>query len=140
MSLCAQPKCQHYREEDGGDETHIKLETCTRLIVLAANVVVFWSLANAAAEGTLALDRVVTFASAAIGTMTSWAATMQADISAVPRLRSCCASFCPTSGSMAALAIWNSTTQPAKTSSGRQVSSTRQAEGRSCPAAACPSS
>ncbi len=38
------------------------------VVVLAANVVVFWSMANAAAEGVLALDRVVTFASAAIGT------------------------------------------------------------------------
>ena len=38
------------------------------VVVLAANVVVFWSLGNAAADGTLALDRVVTFASAAIGT------------------------------------------------------------------------
>ena len=38
------------------------------VMVLAANVVVFWSMANATAEGTLALDRVVTFASAAIGT------------------------------------------------------------------------
>jgi ATP-binding cassette subfamily B protein len=38
------------------------------LVVLAANIVVFWSMANAAAEGVLALDRMVTFASAAIGT------------------------------------------------------------------------
>ena len=38
------------------------------LLVLAANVVVFWSLADAAADGALALDRVVTFATAAVGT------------------------------------------------------------------------
>ena len=36
------------------------------LLVVAANVVVFWSLADAAADGTLPLDRVVTFATAAI--------------------------------------------------------------------------
>src|SRR5262245_49430823 len=38
------------------------------LIVLSANVVVFWSLASAAADGTLPLDRVVVFASAAVTT------------------------------------------------------------------------
>jgi len=38
------------------------------LLVLAANVVVFWSLGAAAADGGLALDRLVTFASAAIST------------------------------------------------------------------------
>jgi ABC-type multidrug transport system fused ATPase/permease subunit len=38
------------------------------LVVLAANVIVFWSLASAAVNGSLALDRVVTFASAAIST------------------------------------------------------------------------
>ena len=49
------------------------------MLVLAANIVVFWSMASAAAEGTLALDRVVTFASAALTTSTiafgglSWA-------------------------------------------------------------------
>ena len=32
------------------------------LLVLAANIVVFWSLASAAADGALALDRVVTYA------------------------------------------------------------------------------
>ena len=36
--------------------------------VLAANMVVFWSLANAATDGTLALDRVVTYATAAVAT------------------------------------------------------------------------
>jgi ABC-type multidrug transport system fused ATPase/permease subunit len=38
------------------------------LLVLAANVVVFWSLGAAATSGQLALDRVVTFASAAVST------------------------------------------------------------------------
>ena len=38
------------------------------VLVLAANSLVFWSLALAAADGTLALDRVVTFATAAITT------------------------------------------------------------------------
>lgn len=38
------------------------------LLVVAANVIVFWSLAAAAAEGRLALDRLVTFAAAAMST------------------------------------------------------------------------
>jgi ATP-binding cassette, subfamily B, bacterial len=38
------------------------------LLALAANVVVFWSLGAAAADGRLALDRLVTFASAALST------------------------------------------------------------------------
>jgi ATP-binding cassette subfamily B protein len=38
------------------------------LLVLAANLVVFWSLGTAAAEGQLELGRLVTFASAALGT------------------------------------------------------------------------
>jgi len=38
------------------------------LLVLAANVVVFWSMAGDAVAGSLGLDRVVTFASAAIST------------------------------------------------------------------------
>jgi ATP-binding cassette subfamily B protein len=38
------------------------------LLVLAANVAVFWSLGAAAAGGTLALGRLVTFASAAVST------------------------------------------------------------------------
>jgi ATP-binding cassette, subfamily B, bacterial len=38
------------------------------LLVLFANSVVFWSLASAAADGTLALDRVATFATAAVAT------------------------------------------------------------------------
>jgi len=38
------------------------------LLVVAANVVVFWSLGAAVAGGSLALDRLVTFASAAVST------------------------------------------------------------------------
>jgi len=38
------------------------------LLVLAANLVVFWSLSAAAAEGSLTLGRLVTFASAAVST------------------------------------------------------------------------
>jgi ATP-binding cassette subfamily B protein len=38
------------------------------LIVLAANVIVFWSLGTSALDGTLPLARLVTFASAAVGT------------------------------------------------------------------------
>jgi ATP-binding cassette subfamily B protein len=38
------------------------------LLVLAANVAVFWSLGNAAADGNLPLDRLVTFAIAAVST------------------------------------------------------------------------
>jgi ABC-type multidrug transport system fused ATPase/permease subunit len=38
------------------------------VVVLAANLVVFWSLASAAAAGTLGLDRVVTYATAALST------------------------------------------------------------------------
>jgi len=38
------------------------------LLVLAANVIVFWAMATAALDGHLALARLVTFASAAIGT------------------------------------------------------------------------
>jgi len=38
------------------------------LLVVAANIVVFWSLASAAADGRLGLDRLVMFASAAVGT------------------------------------------------------------------------
>jgi ATP-binding cassette, subfamily B, bacterial len=36
------------------------------VVVLAANILVFWSLASAAANGSLALDRLVTFATAAV--------------------------------------------------------------------------
>jgi ATP-binding cassette, subfamily B, bacterial len=49
------------------------------LIVVAANVLVFWSLASAAADGRLPLDRLVMFATAAVSTSTiafgglSWA-------------------------------------------------------------------
>jgi ABC-type multidrug transport system fused ATPase/permease subunit len=42
--------------------------TWSVLIVVGANLVVFWSLANAAANGTLELGRLVTFAQTAIGT------------------------------------------------------------------------
>ncbi len=38
------------------------------LLVLAANVIVFWSLADAAASGHLGLDRLVVFAQVAVGT------------------------------------------------------------------------
>ena len=38
------------------------------LLVLAANIVVFWSLGSAAADGRLALGRLVTFATAAVST------------------------------------------------------------------------
>ncbi len=38
------------------------------LVVLAANILVFWSLGEAAAAGRLPLDRLVTFASAAVST------------------------------------------------------------------------
>jgi ATP-binding cassette, subfamily B, bacterial len=38
------------------------------LLVLAANVVVFWSLADAAADGRLGLDQTVVFAQVAVGT------------------------------------------------------------------------
>jgi ABC-type multidrug transport system fused ATPase/permease subunit len=38
------------------------------LLVLAANAIVFWSLGAAVADGSLPLDRLVTFASAAVGT------------------------------------------------------------------------
>ena len=42
--------------------------TWSLLIVLAANVLVFWSLANAAANGSLGLGAVVIFAQSAVGT------------------------------------------------------------------------
>ncbi|MPZ98612.1 MAG: ATP-binding cassette domain-containing protein [Dehalococcoidia bacterium] len=64
------------------------------LIVLTANALVFWSMANAAADGTLNLDRLVTFAMAAIGTSSiafgglSWALDgAAAPTAAVLRLR-----------------------------------------------------
>jgi ABC-type multidrug transport system fused ATPase/permease subunit len=64
------------------------------LIVLAANIAVFWALGAAAADGTLALGRVVTFASTAIATSTlafgglSWALDgASAPAAAVLRLR-----------------------------------------------------
>ena len=64
------------------------------LLVLAANIVVFWSLASAAAEGRLALDRVVIFATAAVMTSLiafgglSWALDgASAPVAAVLRLQ-----------------------------------------------------
>jgi ATP-binding cassette subfamily B protein len=64
------------------------------LLVLAANVVVFWSLGAAAADGRLALDRLVTYASAAVGTSAiafgglSWALDgAAAPVAAVLRLQ-----------------------------------------------------
>jgi ABC-type multidrug transport system fused ATPase/permease subunit len=64
------------------------------LLVLGANLIVFWSLASAVANGTLALDRVVTFASAAVTTSTiafgglSWALDgAAAPVAAVLRLQ-----------------------------------------------------
>src|SRR4029077_5193231 len=55
----------------------------------------------------------------AIGSITACAATMQADIMAVASLGYAAASFCPTSGSSAALARWNSMTHRPKMTSGR---------------------
>jgi ABC-type multidrug transport system fused ATPase/permease subunit len=63
------------------------------ILVLAANIVVFWSMASAAADGTLALDRAVTYATAALTTSTiafgglSWALDgAAAPVAAVLRL------------------------------------------------------
>jgi ABC-type multidrug transport system fused ATPase/permease subunit len=63
------------------------------LLVTAANVVVFWSLASAAIDGRLDLDRLVTYAQVAIGTSTiafgglSWALDgAAAPVAAVLRL------------------------------------------------------
>lgn len=64
------------------------------LLVLSANVVVFWAIANDAAAGRLALGQVVTFASAAVSTSMiafgglSWALDgASAPVNAVLRLR-----------------------------------------------------
>jgi ATP-binding cassette, subfamily B, bacterial len=64
------------------------------LVVLAANVVVFWAIAGDAASGALALGKAVTFASAAVGTSMiafgglSWALDgAAAPVKAVLRLR-----------------------------------------------------
>src|SRR5436853_158196 len=69
------------------------------LLVLVANIVVFWSLAAAATSGQLPLDRLVTFASAAVGTSMiafgglSWALDgAAAPAAAVLRLRPAMAS------------------------------------------------
>ena len=42
--------------------------TWSVILVVSANVILFWSMAAASLDGTLELDRLVTFASAAIGT------------------------------------------------------------------------
>src|SRR5262249_30082099 len=64
------------------------------LLVLAANIVVFWSMASDAAGGKLGLDRVVTYASAAVATSMiafgglSWALDgAAAPVAAVMRLK-----------------------------------------------------
>jgi ATP-binding cassette, subfamily B, bacterial len=64
------------------------------LVVTAANLVVFWSLASAAVDGRLGLDRVVVFAQVAVGTSMiafgglNWALDgASAAVAAVPRLR-----------------------------------------------------
>jgi ABC-type multidrug transport system fused ATPase/permease subunit len=64
------------------------------LLVLGANIIVFWSLGSAVGSGTLALDRFVTFAAAAVGTSMiafgglSWAVDYaSAPAAAVLRLR-----------------------------------------------------
>ena len=64
------------------------------LVVTAANLVVFWSLANAAVDGRLDLDRVVVFAQVAVGTSMiafgglNWALDgASAAVAAVLRLR-----------------------------------------------------
>jgi ABC-type multidrug transport system fused ATPase/permease subunit len=69
------------------------------LLVLAANVLVFASLGNAASDGSLPLDRLVVFASAALGTSLiafgglSWALDgMAAPVGAVLRLEGAMAS------------------------------------------------
>jgi hypothetical protein len=64
---------------------------------------------------------------------------MHTAISEVPNPGSVNASFCPTRGSMAALAKWNSVVQAEKTSSGRQARRTLKPDGFSW-AAAAPSS
>src|SRR5207248_11544620 len=65
------------------------------LLVLGANVLVFWSLANAAANGHLELGRVVVYAQVAVGTSMiafgglNWALDgAAAPVAAVPRLES----------------------------------------------------
>src|SRR5260370_29174147 len=64
--------------------------------------------------------------------MTSCAATMHAEIRAVSAPLFARASFCPTSGSIGALAKWKSATHTANTKRGLQVISTLQPDGCSC--------
>jgi hypothetical protein len=59
--------------------------------------------------------------SSAIGSITGCAATMHADIMAVASFGCAAASFCPTSGSNAALARWNNMTHRPKMTSGRDL-------------------
>src|SRR5262249_6275432 len=63
------------------------------LLLVVANVLVFWALASAAADGSLSLGRVVVFVQAAIGTsmvafggLTGALAGAVAPVAAVPRL------------------------------------------------------
>jgi len=65
----------------------------------------------------------------ATGTITTCAATMHADISAVPTSLLCKANSWPTSGSMAALAKWNVKTTTAKIINLRLRSSTANPDG-----------
>lgn len=63
--------------------------------------------------------------------MTSWAATMQAAVRVVARAGLVWESFCPTSGSIAALARWNSAQHVASIISVR-LCSNRRAEAGAC--------
>jgi ATP-binding cassette subfamily B protein len=88
------------------------------LIVLGANALLFWALANDAAEGTLALDRLVVFAMASVTTSAiafgglSWALDgASAPASAVLRLR----------GAMAPAGALRSGTTPARGLPAREV-------------------
>ena len=65
----------------------------------------------------------------ATGTITPCAATMQMAIRLVPSSLLTSASFCPTSGSIAALAKWKSVTHTANTSKGLEDIRTERPEG-----------
>ena len=67
----------------------------------------------------------------ATGTITSWAATMQADIKTGAALFRPSPDFWPTSGNIAALARWNRTTEAAKIAMRRSLNSS------ATPIAAC---
>ena len=73
----------------------------------------------------------------ATGTMTTCAATMHADISAVPTSLLCKPNSWPTSGSMAALAKWNMKTAAAKIIKLRLRSSTANPDGCACCCSRC---